>query len=315
MVRNKIHSISYKFVVYSSCGTQERAGWTLGEIALMVEGLNHRYGRRTVLTDIGLALERNRIYGLLGRNGAGKTTLLNLVSASMRSQSGRIEIFGARPFERPGTLRRMCYVRERGLYPPGLRVRDALDFAARAFPNWDGAYARGMLGRFELSAKKRFKQLSRGMESSLGLVVGLASRAELTIFDEPSLGLDAAVREYFYQALREDVIAHPRTVVVSTHLIDEVSNLFEDVVILKEGRVLLSEPREALLSRYAYLVGPREAVERAAAGREALKWEELAGMSAVCVPYQGEALPEGVRAAPVPLQKLFISLTEGGGAR
>ena len=197
----------------------ERAGVP----ALELQDLTYRYGKNTALDDVNLRLPAGHIYGLLGRNGAGKTTLLNVLSATLFPQKGRALIFGHKAFEHTETLRRLCVVREKTAYPKNLRVGDALYACAGLYPNWDGEYALALLDRFELSPKKRFRQLSRGMESSLGLVIGLASRADLTIFDEPSLGLDAVARERFYETLLHDFADHPRTLIISTHLIDEVA--------------------------------------------------------------------------------------------
>ena len=202
--------------------------------------------------------------------------------------------------------------------------------------------------RFALDPRKKYKSLSRGMESALGLIIGLASRAELTIFDEPSLGLDAAAREYFYDELAHDFDAHPRTVIISTHMIDEVSRLFEDVVIVDKGRITLHEPLAELLNSVVTVAGPRAEVERQTQGLRMLHEEMVSGgisaqalglgenesetlspdefnarisakanqtdgicMRSVWVD-AGHRFEPGVELHPLPLQKLFVYMTEGG---
>lgn len=328
-----------------------------GAFALELQGVNHHYGTRQILFDLNLKLPPNRIYGLLGRNGAGKTTLINLISAQIFQTFGRIgskgsrtpgnvRVFGERTFENINALKRICVVREKTNMPDPLRVYQAISAAASFYPNWDAEYAQHLLDRFALDRKKRYKSLSRGMESALGLVIGLASRADLTIFDEPSLGLDAAAREYFYDELIHDFDAHPRTVIISTHMIDEVSRLFEDVVIMDKGRIKLHMPLDELMSNAVTVAGARAEVERQTAGLTLLHEETLSGaleaqamgigdnaampispadfnnraqteahtgmlMRSVWVP-EGHKFEPGVELYPIPLQKLFVYLTEGG---
>jgi len=280
--------------------------------ALEVTGLTHRYGKRVALDNVYMKLPPGKIYGLLGRNGAGKTTLLNIVSASLFASSGRVTLFGMNAFERPAVLSKLCYVREKPMVPPGARLRDVLYGCAQIYPNWDDAYALQVARMFDLDLSKKYKQLSRGMESSLGLVIGLASRAELTVFDEPSLGLDAAAREHFYDELQRDVRANPRTAIVSTHLIDEVTRLFEDVIIINHGRVLRYEPLQTLMGGYIMLTGNRFDVEDLTRGRRVLHTDELGETVRAITEWDGSAPPANVTAEPVPLQRLFVYLTEGG---
>lgn len=327
--------------------------------ALELRHVNHHYGKKQILFDMNLKLPSGRIYGLLGRNGAGKTTLINLISAQIfqsvpargERAPGEALIFGHKAHEHVDTLKKLCVVREKSNMPDSLRVCEALATAASLYPNWDAEYARHLVERFALDTKKRYRSLSRGMESALGLVIGLASRAELTIFDEPSLGLDAAAREYFYEELIRDFEVHPRTVIISTHMIDEVASLFEDVVIVDKGRVKLHMPLDELLSSAVTVAGPRAEVERQTEGMTVLHEEVLGSdlaaraliseddeqtplspdefnaqrartvskatgmcMRSVWLP-EGHEFESGVELYPVLLQKLFVYLTEGGSAQ
>src|SRR6185437_4426143 len=131
-------------------------------------------------------------------------------------------------------------------YPDTFRIIDVLAVAKTLYPDWDDAYAKSLIEDFRLPIKRKIKKLSRGMLSSVGIVVGLASRAPLTIFDEPYLGLDAVARVLFYDRLLEDYAEYPRTVILSTHLIDEVSRLLEHVLVIDNGKLLLDEDADAL---------------------------------------------------------------------
>ena len=282
--------------------------------ALEAGKLSYAYGRHKALDNVSLKLPPNRIYGLLGKNGAGKTTLLNLISAAMPQKGGDLRLFGEKPFENQWVLKSLCFVREKNMYPAGAKVAHILAAARAAFPNWDEAYARQLTDMFALDRRKRYKQLSRGMESSLGLVIGLASRAPLTMFDEPSLGLDAAARELFYQELRRDFRDHPRAFILSTHLIDEGAELFDDAVIMDQGRVLLHENVKELLAAHAMLVGPEEVLSECRGCRVIYRGRTAEDEPMRVVRKVGKFEPGTAQIRDVSLQKLFVYLTEGGEA-
>ena len=285
----------------------------MSEYALELKALSHRYGKHVALDSLNLQLPPGKIYGLLGRNGAGKTTLLNIMSSAIFASSGKLLLNGQTPHERVDALKTLCFIREKGIFPPTIRVGQVMQTCQYLYPNWDMEYADQLIERFQLNPKKKYKQLSRGMESSLGLIVGLASRAPLTAFDEPSLGLDAVAREAFYDELIHDIELHPRTVIISTHLIDEVSKLFEEVIIIDKGRILTHEPTQQLLDRAYTVTGPDEQVERTVQGKRILHRDVLGGLSIVSVMGDVPVAPEkDVNIDRLSLQKLFVYLTEGG---
>ncbi len=280
--------------------------------ALEAGRLSYSYGRSRALRGVDLLLPQGRIYGLLGKNGAGKTTLLNLVSAAMPVRKGDLYLFGQKPFENQEVLRHLCYIREKNMYPTGARAAHVLAAARAAYPAWDDEYAAHLMEAFGLDKKKRCRQLSRGMESALGLVVGLASRCELTLFDEPSLGLDAVAREQFYMELRKDQREHPRTFIVSTHLIDEGAELFDDAVVMDQGRVLVHENARELVASHAVLVGREEDFALCKGCRVIAKGVTAEG-EPMRVVRKGAGFDAGAaQERPISLQKLFVYLTEGG---
>ncbi len=287
------------------------------QVALELKGLTHRYGRTLALDNVSLRLPEGKIYGLLGRNGAGKSTIINILIAGMRQSAGQALVFGEGTYENARALSKLCVVREKGMFPSRISVRQTLDICAGLYPNWDADYAQRLVRLFELKPRKRFRQLSRGMESALGLIIGLASRAPLTVFDEPSLGLDAVARENFYDELVHDVDRHPRTVLISTHMIDEAARVFEDVIIIDKGRVLMQGDVRDLQTTAVIVSGEEATVKSAIGSRPVLHEERLHTMySAAIRVAQGETF-EGVHTEPLPLQRLFVYLTnsEGGDAR
>ena len=225
-------------------------------------------------------------------------------------------MFGADPYENAGVLQRVCFVRESQKYPEDALPTHAFRMASLFFPNWDQGFADELVAAFELPLKTRIKKLSRGQLSAVGVIIGLASRAEITFFDEPYLGLDAVARQLFYDRLIEDYAEHPRTVILSSHLIDEVSNLIERVVVIDGGRILLDEETDAVRSRAATIVGDAAAVEAFAAGREVIHRESLGHVTSVTVLGELTAADRvalqasGLDLAPVSLQQLIVRLTQ-----
>jgi ABC-2 type transport system ATP-binding protein len=277
---------------------------------VMVRGLSKRFGSFTAIDDVSFAVRENTIYGLLGRNGAGKTTLMRLLTGQARPTAGTVEIFGGVPFENAAVVERICFVSENQVYPDGFRVSQVLAAGKLLFPRWDAAFAESLAADFGLPPRRPVKKLSRGMLSALGIVVGLASQAPLTLFDEPYLGLDAVARQLFYDRLLCDYAERPRTILLSTHLIDEVSDLIEHVLLIERGRIAVDDDAERLRGRAVTVSGAGNAVEEFAADRQRLHSEKILGQSRVTVlsrdtdPERAQAL--GLRLEPLTLQQLVV---------
>ena len=286
-----------------------------------IRNLTVRYGRTTAIDDLTLNLSAGKIYGLLGRNAAGKTTLLSVLAAFRRPSAGRVLIDGADPYENPGIVERICFVGQRLIGQDDDSVKTVLGLARALRPGWDQSYADRLLDRFEVPRRKSVSSLSQGKHSALGIVLGLASRAPLTILDESYLGLDAPSRYGFYEELLADYVANPHTVILSTHLIEEVGSLFEEVVIIDHGRLVLHEETDVLRARGASVTGPAEAVDRFVDGLTVLSEQRLGPTKSATV--YGRLGPErdlaaralGLELGPVGLQDLFIHLTRDGIAR
>ena len=280
-----------------------------------MDRVTKRYRDVTALDDVTFALAENAIHGLLGRNGAGKTTAMQILTGQAFASSGTVEVFGRSPVESRDVLRRVCFVKESQKYPDMYQVRHALAAAAVAFPNWDARLAADLVADFALPPKRKIKKLSRGMLSAVGVIIGLASRAPLTFFDEPYLGLDPVARQMFYDRLWTDHAEHPRTVVLSTHLIDEVSTLIQNVVLIDGGRVLVDAPADALRRAAVAVSGPVAAVESAVAGRRELHRELRDGVLRVTVTGEPDRSPEDeLTVEPLSLQQLVVRLTQPGSS-
>ena len=279
-----------------------------------VEDLSKRFGQLAAVDHATFSIEENVIHGLLGRNGAGKTTMMQLITGQEFSTEGSIRVFGENPVENSRALSRVCFVAESQKYPDDFKPKHVLKSAPWFFPNWDAAFAERLVADFRLPVNRRIKKLSRGQLSAIGVIVGLASRAPLTFFDEPYLGLDAVARQTFYDRLLEDYAENPRTIVLSTHLIDEVSNLLEHVIVIDDGKIIMDDSAETLRGSATTVAGPREAVERFVAGREVLHTEQLGGLSSITVgrlsPAERQAATAaGLELAPVSLQQLIVRVT------
>ncbi|TMV46619.1 ABC transporter ATP-binding protein [Paenibacillus mesophilus] len=285
--------------------------------AVELNRVTKSYGNVTAVNEISFSMEPDKIYGLLGRNGAGKTTIMHMLTAQLFATDGELKVFGEAPYENNNVLSRICFVKESQKYPDNFRVVDVLEVAESFFVNWDRDYAYSLIGDFRLPLKRKVKKLSRGMLSAVGIVVGLASRAPLTIFDEPYLGLDAVARSLFYDRLIEDYAANPRTIVLSTHLIDEVSRILEHIIVIDNGRLIIDEDADALRGRAFNVVGPAAKVDSFTAGKETIHREPFGGFVSATVMgnlygtdrKQAEEL--GLEIAPVSLQQLIVHLTKG----
>ncbi|MFE4952231.1 ABC transporter ATP-binding protein [Leifsonia sp. NPDC056665] len=282
--------------------------------AVQVSGVTKRFGSFTAIDEVSLTIKPGRIHGLLGRNGAGKTTLMQLITGQDFVTSGDIRVFGEKPTENARVLQNICFIKESQRYPEDFQPKHVLRSAPWFFENWDADFADRLVEEFRLPLNRRIKKLSRGQLSAVGVIVGLASRAPLTFFDEPYLGLDAVARQLFYDRLLEDFAEHPRTVVLSTHLIDEVANLLEHVVVIDQGRILMDDDAEALRTSATTVVGPRTAVDAFVGGREVLHRDGLGGLASVTVSGLGaaeraEAASAGLELAPVSLQQLIVRKT------
>jgi ABC-2 type transport system ATP-binding protein len=279
-----------------------------------VTGLSKRFGRFTAVDDVSFRVEENTIYGLLGRNGAGKTTMMQLLTGQQFASAGTIEVFGESPVENASVLGNICFIKESQSYPDDFKPKHVFESAPWFFQNWDAEFAKRLILEFRVPVNRRIKKLSRGQLSAVGVIVGLASRAPLTFFDEPYLGLDAVARQIFYDRLLEDFGEHPRTVILSTHLIDEVSALLEHVLVIDDGKLIIDESADTLRGSATTIAGQKSAVDAFVGNRAVLHREGIGGLSSVTVEKldvadRTAAAAAGLELGPVSLQQLIVRKT------
>lgn len=282
-----------------------------------IERLSVRFGPTAAVDDLTVTIPAGRITGLLGRNGAGKSTLMTVLAGYRRPTEGRVLVDGAEPFEHPTLMAQTVLAREKVPGADSTTVKDHFELAATLRPSWDQDVAEDLLDRFEIESKKHLGKLSHGQRAATTVIAGLAARAPLTMFDEPHLGMDAPSRYRFYELLLADYIEHPRTIVLSTHIIDEIASVIEDAVIIDRGRLLVHEPVDALCARGAEVTGPIDHVDEVTFGRRILSTRRLGRTSSAIVYDETldtdtlrRARQLGVDVGPIPLQDLFVALTE-----
>ncbi len=284
-------------------------------LAVEIKNLNKKFLKTKALDDLSLNIEQNKIYGLLGRNGAGKTTLLKIISALYIQNSGTVKVFGEEPFENEKALNKICFISDNPKFIPTFLVREIFSTARSFGAHWDKEFEKRLIKEFQVDINKQYKNLSKGMKSIVSIIIGLASRAPLTIYDEAYTGLDAVSREKFYNILLEDYSEHPRTIIFSTHLIDEVSKLLENVIIIHKGKVILEEEADTLRTKAFYISGDKERMEEVLKNKNVID-KEIIGSTENAAIFQTITREEilklenmNLNIKNVPLQKLFVYLT------
>jgi ABC-2 type transport system ATP-binding protein len=274
-----------------------------------VRNLSKRFGNVQALKDVTVTFAPEKIYGFLGRNGAGKTTLLNLITNRYFPDQGQPA------WENDRAQQKIFYMTENTLYPNEMKVRDVFKVTRDFYPNFDPEAAHVLAEKFQLEPKKRIDQLSTGYKSIFKLILTLSANTPVLLFDEPVLGLDANHREMFYKELLAHYSAHPKTVILSTHIIGEIADLLEEVIILKAGEIILAQPVEQLLQLAYTVSGKQEQVDRFTRGKPVIREDSLGNYKAATI-YQArngldrQALADsGLDITPPRLQELFISLT------
>ncbi len=207
-------------------------------VAVEVSNITYRYGSNVALDDVSLRIRPGTITGLIGRNGAGKTTLASLMAGFRKVQQGSVLVDKGTPWENPVISERVCFMRDMGGVIEDEKIGETLRVLTALRPNFDMSYFEELMAMFGVPLKTKPSKLSRGQRSSFAASIALASRCDLTIVDEIHLGMDAVARRLFYDALMADYITHPRTIIISSHLLDEIEDQLEDVIILHDGKLV-----------------------------------------------------------------------------
>ncbi len=228
-------------------------------------GLTKAFGAKRALDGVSFSVEAGRIVGLIGPNGAGKTTALKAI-LGLTSFAGGLRVLGLDPrTQRDALMREVCFMADVAVLPRWMRVSQALEFVSGVHPKFDRARAIEVLARTDISMRSRVRELSKGMVTQLHLALILAIDARLLVLDEPTLGLDLLYRRKFYDTLLNDYFDKERTILLTTHQVEEVENLFTDVIFINHGRIVLAAAVEELGSRYQQLTLAGEQAARARA--------------------------------------------------
>lgn len=282
-------------------------------MGIEVKNVTKNFGGTRALDDVSLQIENKKIYGLLGNNGAGKTTLLNIITNRLYSDTGEVLIDGEQAVDNDRSLGKVFMMGEQNLYPDDMRVKKAFKVTAQFYPDFDLDYAHRLAETFGLNVKKKITSLSTGYSSIFRLILALSVNVPYLLLDEPVLGLDARHRDMFYKILIEKYADNACTIIISTHLIQEVANLIEHTLIIRDGKIIKDMPRETLLADSYTVSGPAGLVEQYISGRNVLSESSLGGLRTVCLQGQPDraALVPGLETGSVNLQDYFINLMNG----
>ncbi|HDK7176461.1 TPA: ABC transporter ATP-binding protein [Clostridium botulinum] len=282
---------------------------------ISIKNITKSYQGKEVLSDISINIEIGKIYGLLGRNGAGKTTLLHLMTNRGILDSGEILIDGESICENDKALSKIYFMEEKNLFPETMKIVDVFKWTKEFYENFDMEYAIKLSEMFNLNTDEKVKSLSAGYKSISKIVTTLASGAEILIFDEPILGLDANHRELFYKELLKVYDDEEKTIIISTHIIEEISHLLEKVIILKEGKIIENDSVENILNLAYAVSGSNDAVDKYIISKNTIDIETLGSYKKATI--LQERTKEDLdyikklqlEINTVELQKLFIYLT------
>ncbi|MSC83374.1 ABC transporter ATP-binding protein [Eubacterium sp. am_0171] len=283
--------------------------------AIQIKNVVKRYSNVNALDRVSISFEYGKIYGFLGRNGAGKSTLINIISNRIFADEGEILIDGLRAKENMEVHEKIFCMSEMDLYDTSLKVIEHFKWIDRFYDNFDLDQARQIAEKFDLDINKRYKALSKGYQSIFKLTIALSLHVPYVVFDEPVLGLDANHRELFYELLLKDYENYQRTIIIATHLIEEVANIIEEVVLIDKGRVLLQETVETLMNKGYCISGLAGEVDDYCKDKNVIGYDELGNLKLAYILGEKEQLPKNSRLqiSNMNLQKLFVKLTEKGG--
>lgn len=287
----------------------------MSNYAIKVNNVSKKYGKTAALINADIEFKPNKIYGLLGRNGAGKTTLINAITNKIFVNNGNITIFGEQARENDKAQAKIFCMSAKGYYPYDTKVCDVYKWLKRFYPALDIEYAYSLAEKFNLNLKKKMKDLSTGYDTIARTIPVLASNAEIAIFDEPTLGLDANHRDLFYKELISVYSKNPATYIVSTHLIDEIADVLEEIVIIDNGKVVLAKRAEELLALGYTVTGLDINIDKYIVGKTVLNTQSLGSLkSAMILGERSESELKDIKQLNISisqarLQEIFIQLT------
>lgn len=247
---------------------------------IQCDNVTKSYKKFNAVNKLSFSIEENTITGLIGRNGAGKTTLLKLLSGFLKTTDGKIKILNEDPFNNLFVSSNTIFIDENMNFSKQLTLDEILSAAKGFYPNFDEIMSRKLLEHFSLTQSKKHNELSKGMTSTFNMILGIASHCALTIMDEPTTGMDAAVRKDMYKIMLKDYIENPRTILISSHHLEELEDILEYILLLKDGTKYLHMPIVDLKEYAISFRGKVEAVNSLIKGRKVL-YEESFGKDSI----------------------------------
>lgn len=237
---------------------------------ISTEKLCKTYGDKAALKNVSLNIKDNELIGLIGTNGSGKTTLMKLLAGLLDKTSGSIQVFGEEPMDNLKVLERVVYTYHDLKLPPEQPLKNLIGSYELMYPNFDRIFAEKLMKLFNLNPKSKYKSLSQGMMSLFNFICGLSTRAEITMMDEPILGMDVTVRKSAYEILLRDYMEHPRTIIVSSHILSELEDILSELIIINKGEVLLYDNIDTIRDSAYRVDGDKDTLNTFAANKNVI---------------------------------------------
>ena len=287
---------------------------------IQCEELSKSYGKIKAIDHLSFEIEENKITGLIGRNGSGKTTLLKMIAGYLKPTSGDLKVFSEKPFNSLIGSANSIFIDDTMTFSDSFTLMDILTEVAPFYTNWNSSLASGLFEYYSFNPKQQHGSLSKGSKSTFNSILGIASRSPLTVLDEPTTGMDSAVRKDFYRALLKDYLEYPRTIIISSHLLSELEEILEDILLLNQGAKCLHLPVLELKELAVGIKGNASAVLHFIEGKEVILQEEFAKgnlyvvIRRMLIQKQLEELKQsGLEILPVSTDELCIYLTAKRG--
>ncbi len=282
---------------------------------IKINNLSFAYDKKNILKNVNLTETEPVIIGLWGRNGSGKTTLMKILSGMEQPNAGTVEVNGVMPYNNSDAMNHVAFMQEDHPYSDMWDINDALNFGRDFNENWDQELADKLIDIFQLPRKKKIRTFSKGMKTMITIAIGLASKAPLTIFDEPSNGLDAHMRKQFYDVLLDSYDEHPRMILLSSHHIEEVEPLCEKIAIIDNNTLMHYEETDVLKNNGVHISGTAEAVRAVVGSMRVLEERKLGKQLNIMLDapltddLKREAEQAGVMIEKAPFQDYLVNLT------
>lgn len=281
---------------------------------IICEQLQKRYGKKTILSNVTFQVDEPKIIGLIGRNGVGKSTLLKLLAGHLKPSDGKVEVVGQKAFQNLTVAANTILIEDTMTFPAVLTLKEILQIAPKFYVNFALDLALELLNFSGISEKAYHFNLSKGQKAAFNFIYGIASRSAITLLDEPMNGMDETIRDDMYRVILKDFLAYPRVIIISSHYLNEMEHLIEDILLLHEGQVELLAPVDEVQNLAVKLVGQKENVEAHLADYEVLATRNNGPIFEAIVKTNERPLPEQVRMQSLSASDVckVLTATKGG---